>query len=1241
MKALLLLLIGITCAALVYGQPGKQGDVTVNNANTYLNDYTYLTQNANAGDLMLHIANNGFTTNNINYPLEAGDLLLVIQMQGADLLGNVNNISWGEVLNYNNCGNYEFIEVLGIPNPSQVDLSCPIQNDYSAQGNTQVIRVPRINNLTINAGGEVTCPGWNGQTGGVVAIEVLGNTIINANGLIDASGTGFRGGQMDNQANYGAVNFAYQQQNQGGEKGESIGGYQVDYVALGGRYGRGAPANGGGGGNTHNAGGGGGANAGVIENWNGLGNPDISDPNWATAWDLEGAGFSGNVSSGGGRGGYTYSGANQNALVLAPGSNAWNGDSRRNVGGIGGRPLNYGMGRLFLGGGGGAGDGNNGAGTDGADGGGLILIQNYGTISGAGIVRSNGQNSPMTPPNGNDAPGGGGGGGTVVLNSVGLISGISIEAEGGLGGNQNINWNEAEGPGGGGGGGYIAISNGAPAMSVLGGANGTTNSPALTEFPPNGATTGGDGIISINIHQNIISVVSADDDSICIGESTILTATLSPVQPGEFYWYDAAVGGNILGTGPSFTTPNLNTTTTYYVGHCPGSYRDTVTVFVSPDPQIIIYGQDALCHNSNDGMAWINVNDITSGFSVLWSTGGITDTISGLNSGTYSVVVTNAVGCSDSTGIVINKPVPLLGTYHLIHNETCIPGAAFVSAQGGVGAFSYLWTPSGNTDSLANNLTAGNYTISVTDSNGCVLDIAGAVSQLDSLEINLTGTDNNCFNGNSGVVLANATGGTQPFLYDFGNGFTAVNVDSNLSAGNYIVTVQDSLGCTNTANINIVEPSQMTSDLQFIVPANCGQPNGSASLLVAGGTAPYQVNWPALGSNTFFPSNLASGSYIVDIMDQNGCNLTDTLVIPFVPSPVSNLNFVDPTCFQSGDGSASINITGGAAPYLINWSTGQNQVLNIGNLDEGNYNLVITDSLGCVLNENFALVDPNQIIATTSSDSSYCGLSNGTGIISNISGGSGALIMAWQFNGSTNDSLFNVPSGNYPVDVSDANGCVETFNAIINDIGMPQVNIAHTDVSCYGGNNGTVNMFISGGAAPFNFLWTQGQTVQNPIDLIAGTHFVTVTDVNGCVFSESVSIIQPDTITLTENLLHPTCSYLANGQITLNVAGGVPGYDFNWTNTATNSNTISGLSGGNFGVTITDQNGCTYDHISTLYAPDTIAISGTTLDVTCNGIANGSILANVSGGTTPYTYNWSLNNSNSYYLPNYSNCSRW
>lgn len=336
-----------------FSQIGKDGNVTITTTEV-VNEYTALSQDADPGDMTLTVLNAGLNVNgNFSGPLEAGDLIMIVQMQGASILGGVNNITWGQIQNYNNCGLFEFKEVSGVPNGTHIELTCPVENSYSQSGRVQVIRVPRYNTLTVN-GGTITALNWNGTRGGVVAIEVNGLTTLINGGKIDVTGQGFRGGVMDNQSNYGELNFSYPNQNAGGEKGESIAGSGVDYNPLGGRYGRGAPANGGGGGNAHNAGGGGGANAGSELPWNGMGNPDLSNPTWINAWNLEGGGFSANLSSGGGRGGYTFSSDNQNALTLGTTQTGWGGDYRRNTGGIGGRPLDYSTGRLFLGGGGGA-----------------------------------------------------------------------------------------------------------------------------------------------------------------------------------------------------------------------------------------------------------------------------------------------------------------------------------------------------------------------------------------------------------------------------------------------------------------------------------------------------------------------------------------------------------------------------------------------------------------------------------------------------------------------------------------------------------------------------------------------------------------------------------------------------------------------------------------------------------------------------------------------------------------------
>ncbi|MDW8274416.1 MAG: DUF11 domain-containing protein, partial [Chitinophagales bacterium] len=178
----------------------------------------------------------------------------------------------------------------------------------------------------------------------------------------------------------------------------------------------------------------------------------------------------------------------------------WNGDYRKALGGLGGRPIvsSNVQNQLFFGGGGGAGDGNNNANNDGGDGGGLVFMIVESTISGTGIISANGQDGFNTVSGHNDAPGGGGGGGTIAIQAQTINNTITIRANGGRGGNQLITNDEAEGPGGGGGGGVIAIraNSDASVKQVLGGQNGTSTSAAITEFTANGATSGNTGTIT-------------------------------------------------------------------------------------------------------------------------------------------------------------------------------------------------------------------------------------------------------------------------------------------------------------------------------------------------------------------------------------------------------------------------------------------------------------------------------------------------------------------------------------------------------------------------------------------------------------------------------------------------------------------------------------------------------------------------------------------------------------------------
>jgi hypothetical protein len=370
-----------------YSQKGKDGAASVSVPGAIFNRYSPLAQSAAAGSSFVVVSNvtdlsgsaipgstnNPYSTDGI----EGCDLLMIIKMQGASIVSG-NTPTYGAVSNYNGVGNYEIFEVGAvIGNTVYLGSGCVLGNAYavSATQRTQVVRIPRLTSLSVNAGGSLVSRPWGqlGNTGGVVAIETSGAVIIN--GSVSVQGQGFRGGVAATAlASAGVTNYVSGGTNFGGDKGESIAGFQTDYNAFGGRYARGAPANGGGGGNSVNAGGGGGSNAGTLVGYTGTGIPDNSGAGWSTAWNLEAPGFSSSSSPGGGRGGYSRSVNDADALTAAPGNTLWGGDNRNNTGGFGGKPLDYlGGVQLFLGGGGGAGHSDNGFSQNGARGGGIVF----------------------------------------------------------------------------------------------------------------------------------------------------------------------------------------------------------------------------------------------------------------------------------------------------------------------------------------------------------------------------------------------------------------------------------------------------------------------------------------------------------------------------------------------------------------------------------------------------------------------------------------------------------------------------------------------------------------------------------------------------------------------------------------------------------------------------------------------------------------------------------------------------
>ncbi|PKQ68605.1 Ig-like domain-containing protein [Raineya orbicola] len=612
-------------------QFGKLGSQTISIPSIVLNQYAVLQTNASVGNTQITVTNVADLNN--PQPLERGDLLLIIQMQGASI-DNSNSINYGNITAYNGAGNYEFVYVTQVVG-NVISLSCPLRYNYTTAGRTQVVRVPQYQNLTISAGSTVTAPAWNGTRGGIVAIYAQN---LQHNGIINVSALGFRGGALENSTANNQTIYFSPNATAGAEKGESIAGYQTEYTALGGRFGRGAPANGGGGGNGNNGGGGGGANGGVPANWFRGAGVMCSACTGSAAWSLDPDYIAnGNAltnSSGGGRGGYTTSTSNQNALTLAPGSAAWASDNRRPHGGLGGRPLTINPeNRVFLGGGGGAGDQNNNAGGRGGNGGGIIfIIANQ--ITGNGQILANGENGANTTATHADGAGGGGGGGTVVIKATN-VSNLTIQARGGNGGNQLITTNQAQGPGGGGGGGVIAVlaTSDLSVKNVSGGVNGTTTSAALTEFPANGATSGNTGslfsatpvfILACNLPPSLQNdnFTTAEDMPLSgsvVGNDSDLESLTLTYQAGTF---STSQGGTIvINTNGTFTyTPplNFNGTDTYTYTACDNGQPTNqcatavITIQVLPVNDAPIAQNDSFTTNEDSilsGNVSLNDND--------------------------------------------------------------------------------------------------------------------------------------------------------------------------------------------------------------------------------------------------------------------------------------------------------------------------------------------------------------------------------------------------------------------------------------------------------------------------------------------------------------------------------------------------------------------------------------------------------------------------------------------------------
>ncbi|POY34649.1 hypothetical protein C3K47_19190, partial [Solitalea longa] len=643
-------------------------------------------------------------------------------------------------------------------------------------------------------------------------------------------------------------------------------------------------------------------------------------------------------------------------------------------------------------------------------------------------------------------------------------------------------------------------------------------------------------------------------------------------------------------------------------------------------PVVTVLGQtNNLCNGLSSGSINIDATGVGP-LNYTWSGpngfNAVTEDISNLSGGTYTLTVTDANNCQASTSVVIAEP-PVLTLSEVHADAACnlATGVIDVTVTGGTPPYSYNWSSGENSEDISNK-TAGSYTLIVTDANNCSQNItvnlneqSGPVITVDN-QINVT-----CFGDSNGAIDITASGtGTLTYSWTGPNGFNTAAEDlAGLVAGTYNLTVTDLNNCSATASVIIAEPQTLILS-EIHTNATCSQATGAINVAITGGTAPYSYNWNN-GKSTESISSEPPGSYTLTVTDANNCSQSITVILNDETGPSITVDTqTNVSCNGGDDGAINVTVTGGTAPYSYSWSNGQ-ATEDISGLSQGTYTLTVTDANNCEVTASVTLTEPQAISLSETHTNPACNQSTGAIDVS-VAGGTAPFTYSWS-SGEATEDLSGKAAGSYTLTVTDANNCSENIAVTLNDVAGPSITVDNqTNISCNGGTNGAINVTVSSGTAPYTYSWSGGQATEDIATLVAGTYILTVTDANNCQATASVTLTEPLAISLSETHTNPACNQ-STGAIDVSVVGGTAPYSYSWSSGEATED-LSGKAAGSYTLTVTDANNCSENIAVTLndVAGPSITVDNQT-NVSCNGASDGAINVTVSGGTAPYNYSWS------------------
>ena len=616
----------------------------------------------------------------------------------------------------------------------------------------------------------------------------------------------------------------------------------------------------------------------------------------------------------------------------------------------------------------------------------------------------------------------------------------------------------------------------------------------------------------------------------CANPSTTITAVVSPALQDYYYKWTFPNGTSQTGlnqTSLTVTTPGTYTVDVLPVEFCSSISTFSITVTQDISTPAAPTGATGAEYCAGSSIPSISVTNPGSGFLTRWysaSTGGSLlgtgSTFQPSSPGTYYAETYKlSNGCvSPRVPVVLSQlALPVVSTSSTIPCQGLVNGSASVSASSGTPTYTYSWN-TGSTTSSITGIGSGIYSVTVTDSKGCKANTSVEVGAAIPILGTLSTIPVTCFGESNGQLTLTASGGNAPLQYNWGGGETGLNY-TNLSAGTYIVTITDALGCTKTVSGLVPQPQDLQLSATLDQVACFGATTGNINLNPVGGTQPYTYSWStnATSQDLF---GVGAGTYTVTVTDANNCtkSLSSTITEPALlavtatPAPV--------LCHGLASGQIGITPTGGTTPYTYTWSDGRTTEDRSG-LAAGTYSVTVTDANQCTTTTSAVVTEPavalsGSVVATNVN----CYLAADGTIDLSVTGGTSGYTYSWT-NGLTTQDLNSLPPANYVVTITDANGCTAVQSAQITQPLPLLLNAVVTPATCPDDFDGMIDLTATGGTTPYTYAWAWngGSNTSNTEDLTGVapniTYQVLVTDVNGCTAVTTVTVGHTDNFPTT------------------------------------------------------------------------------------------------------------------------------